>query len=246
MVSATAALAQGKTIQRPIEDFVSAQGTFCLPDGSGGCVLFVPPAANFFGWSNNTQDVPNQRSATSKVCASVDYAGIYNAYTNGLFGTTTDGTVIERPLADGRAEVTVQLQTKNALTWVIKGTKENACVYATDPLLFGHRLTDVLNGADAALGDSFLQVVFINPKPGDPLPDLMQLVVSPLNGQELRSISFHASANGTLLAAFGVPQGTPGKAQIAQTGILFKSPQFKGATADGFPAEYVNLNIIGQ
>ena len=39
------------TVTRPISDFVSAQGTFCLPDGGGGCFLFVPPVPNFAGWS---------------------------------------------------------------------------------------------------------------------------------------------------------------------------------------------------
>ncbi len=87
---------------RPISDFVSMQGTFCFPDGSGGCIIFVPPVANFIGES---------APATNR-CASVDYAGLTNAVVP--LGTKTDGTIIERPLADGRAEVTVVLHTTNA------------------------------------------------------------------------------------------------------------------------------------
>src|SRR5689334_16603575 len=34
--------AEAKTVQRPLSDFLSAQGA-CFPDGSGGCVLFFPP-----------------------------------------------------------------------------------------------------------------------------------------------------------------------------------------------------------
>ena len=105
------------TTTRPIEEFVAAQGTYCLDDGNGGCVLFVPPLQNFFGWS--TLAIPR--------CAAVDYAGIANAYieaTSGgtrSLGTRMDGTVTERPLADGRAEIDVLLHTTKALTWVIDG-----------------------------------------------------------------------------------------------------------------------------
>ena len=42
---------QGGATQRPISEFVSAQGTFCRPDGAGGCTLFVPPLLNFLGWT---------------------------------------------------------------------------------------------------------------------------------------------------------------------------------------------------
>lgn len=35
-VSATVVMAQGRAVQRPIEDFVDAQGTYCIDDGAGG------------------------------------------------------------------------------------------------------------------------------------------------------------------------------------------------------------------
>src|SRR5438105_15461101 len=107
LVSATVTLAQGKAVQRPIGDFVNAQGTFCIDDGSGGCLIFVPPVANFIGW-DTLQEVPPQQGNVQPVrCASVDYAGLANAKFEELsgisFGTTTSGTVTEHPLADGRA-----------------------------------------------------------------------------------------------------------------------------------------------
>jgi hypothetical protein len=133
MVSATVVLAQNKTIQRPIEDFVNAQGTFCIPCGApgttciNGCGLFIPPVANFVGW-DTLQEVPPQQGNVQPVrCASVDYAGLANAKIEELsggtisFGTTTSGTVTERALADGRAEVSARLHTTNALTWVVSG-----------------------------------------------------------------------------------------------------------------------------
>jgi hypothetical protein len=168
----------------------------------------------------------------------VDYAGIENNFVGGAFGTQIDGTITERPLADGRSEVSVRLHTRNALVWV------TACDFATGPLLFGHRVSDVLSGADAALGDSFLQVVFFNTAPGAPLPDLEQLIFAPEPGQEFRLISLRAQANGTLRPDFGVPDGTPGRATVSQTGLFMT--QFKGATGDAFPAERINLQVVGK
>ncbi len=208
--------------QRSIEDFVNAQGTFCIDDGSGGCYLFVPPVANFIGWTDVAEEIS----------ASVDYAGLADAYAGGAFGTETTGTVTERPLKDGRAEVHVRLHTTNALSWVVDGLDFNG------PLLFGHRAPDVLTGAEAALGESFLHVKLINTAPGAPLPDLIQLLVAPEPGQELVFLSFTARADGLLA------DGTPGRLQVAQTGLFMTA--FKGATADGFPVENIILSAVGQ
>ena len=162
-------------------------------------------------------------------------------------GTTFGGSITERTLPDGRAQVSVQLDTKNALTWVIDLTTGD---FATGTVLFGHRAQDVLSmiEADAALGESHLQVVFRNPAPGLPLPDLIanNFCFPPnLAGCELVSISFRANASGTLRAAFGVPEGTHGRAVVSETGVLFRS-HFMGATADGFPVELINLRVTGR
>ena len=88
--------AQGSTTIRPISDFIDTQGTFC--PGGPPCELFVPPVPNFIGFNNGP---PFKR------CVSVDYAGLANDYLKGLgldLGTTTIGMIIERRLADGRAE----------------------------------------------------------------------------------------------------------------------------------------------
>ena len=221
----------------PIQEFVNAQGTYCVDDGGGGCLIFVPPVPNFIGWTVTGESI----------VASVDYAGLAN---NGpvncggetlgapnMFGTTTDGTVLERALDDGRAEITVVLHTKNALSWAADGD------FGSGPLLFGHRLCDVLHGADAALGNSQMQVVFINPAPGAPLPDLMQLFVERFG--DVVSLSFRSQADGTLRAAFGAVEGTHGRMQVTETGTLTRSGS-QGATGDGFPAEHINLRATGN
>lgn len=254
VVSATIPVVEAKTTTRPIDDFVKEQGTYCIDDGEGGCILFVPPVKNFAGW-DNIKDDTNPPPLELVRLASIDYAGLANAYIESAsgstisLGTTTDGIITERGLPDGRAVVKIRLHTKNALTWIVRPTEDpNDNDFASGPLLFGVRAPDVLGGANPALGDSFLKLVFINTAPGDPMPDLLQLFIEPKEGQEPISISFHAQADGELREAFGVADGTPGRAVVAQTGLFataFKT-EFKGALADGFPAELINLKVVGK
>lgn len=235
------------TIQRPITDFTSAQGTYCTPVGTVDCATLFGTAnpIPFIIWSNNIHDTRTD----AERCAVVDYAGLL---AKPSFGTTLKGTVTDRPLNNGtgQSEVTVILDTNNALTWVFAGDPAylpNVCGanLATQPLLFGTRPPNVAtNGANAALGDSHLKVVFTNTNLGAPLPDLVQLVYSPSAGQGLRQIAISASANGPLRAAFGVPDGTPGRAHVLQTGLFMTGG--KGATSDGFPAEMINLVKTGK
>jgi len=241
ILSTVVAKSQGAAVSRPISDFVSAQGTFCLSDGMGGCILFVPPVKNFVGW-----EVPG-----STRIAAVDYAGLANSWIEGAsggsvsFGTTTDGTIVERPMDDGRADVTLVLHTHNALTWVGDSPTGD---FATATLLFGVRAPDVLAGAQPALGDSVLSLHFINTAPGAPMPDLLPLIFLPEPGQELDFLHFNSQAVGSLHAAFGVAEGTPGHAQITQNALFGAAIHngFKGALADGAPVEHIDLSVVGK
>jgi hypothetical protein len=225
-----------QTVQRPIEDFVEAQGTFCLDDGMGGCFLFVPPLENFLGTSDPAR----------QIIAALDYAGLADEWITTAsggtvtFGTAFSGKVTERPLPDGRAEVHVVLHTKNALTWAASGDGSD---FANSPLLFGHRATDVLAGADAALGDLTMGVKLINTAPDAPLPDLIQIFFAPEPGQEVLWLTIRGRANGTLRAEFGVPDGTPGHLTDIQNGLFMTN--FNGAVADGFPVERITISAIG-
>lgn len=220
--------------QRPISDFLTRQGTYCLDDGSGGCLLFVPPAGNFLGWSD-----PKTAYFTA-----FDYAGIANAYVGGAFGTTMSGTVDERPLPDGRAEVSVVLQTRNALAWASSAAND-----FPGPILFGHLLSEVLAGAEPVLGSCTLQVRFINTAPGAPLPDLIQLLFVPEASQALEFLAFSAEARGGLRAAFGVPEGTAGVLQTRQSGLV-KVAGIANSNSrvarDAFPAEKVVIQKAGK
>ncbi len=213
---------------RPIEDFIMAQGTL------------VPLYEASDVWTD-----PDSMRAVF-----VDYLGLANRWIEEMsggalsLGTEIDGTVIERPLADGRAEVTVQLHTKNALTWA--AVLDPDAVPPDPPwgeLLFGFYAQEVLDGKTPVLGDSHFKWVFINDAPGAPLPDLLsQFILGPT--VEPMMLSFEASASGVFRDAFGVPEGTPGKMEVTQTGPF----RALGLSywISGWPAEHIHLRVTGR
>lgn len=172
-----------QAMSRSLAEFLAAQGST-----SG----FIPPLPDFIAWTHNNPQT---------MFTSVDYAGVVAAYLLAHggpdLGTQVDGTVMERPLADGRAEITVNLHVTNALTWVIALPPVDL---ATDPLLYGCRGTDLL--ADPSIVPSLsnrqMQAVFLNTSPGAPLPDLIPVRFGfGLPGQEPLAILVNASGPGT-------------------------------------------------
>lgn len=229
---------------REIEEWIGAQGTFCLSpawdcaENPEECLLFVPPFENYFGWSAFPPP-----PGVAGYFASFDYAGVaarkIEEEGGDPIGTTFEGHIRERPLDDGRAEVRVILHTDNALVWA-----NECCDFATSPVLFGARSTEVLEGAEPVLGKFFMDLTFVNTAPGAPMPDFMQLVYCPEPGQELRMLRTSANAKGPLREAFGVPEGTPGSLTVSET-ALFQTP-FMGAVGDAFPVEHVELRVVGE
>ena len=228
LLCSTPASATMGFIQRPISDFVGAQGS---------TNLFIPPVPDYIGWFDNP---PHE-------FASVDYAGLASGWllANGGpdLGTETSGTVVERPLSDGRALVTVILHTTNANSFAVPFDAD----FATGPLLFGYRAQDILANPTLtpALSVSQFRVDFKNTAVGAGLPDLVDAFIlgNAVPGQELRFLSFRSNGSGPLHAEFGVPEGTPGSMIVTQTGLFMT--QFQGATGDGFPAERVDLHPLG-
>src|SRR5215470_7749782 len=90
--------------RRPFGEFLDAQGTTSV---------FVPPVPDYVGWADED----------FVTFALVDYAGLANAWLEAesggrlSLGTTVSGVVQERPTADGRAEVRVRIDARNALSW---------------------------------------------------------------------------------------------------------------------------------
>ena len=168
---------------RPIQQFVDAQGTLCL-GVSPDCFLFVPPVDNFVGWGD----------PDALLGASVDYAGLADKATHRKLDTTFDGEINEVALPNGRAEVTVTLATTNALTWLVDLTTGTGNPFTDGDLLFGERVKTNGSIAHPVLGDSELEVVFIHTEPGAPMPDLLQLLFFPQQGQKVLSLNFTATA----------------------------------------------------
>ena len=197
---------------RPIQDFLSTQ-TNSFPSFAAA---WGDPVSGRAAW--------------------VDYAGVMNRQIVASGGvslrTTATGTVVERPLNDGTAEVTVLVHTANAFVYVTD--------FNLNPL-FGNTPAEVAAGAAAGVGKCLLHVVFINSAPGAPLPDLLDIFLS----GGTRFIAMSSTATGPLNANFGVSTGTPGFFQMTQTGVL-QSHGSGGPRGDFFPAEHINLTVVGQ
>lgn len=191
---------------------------------------FVNAQSNVFGWTAPVQPTGARGDNLFMLC---DYAGIRAkqilAGGGPDLGTTFSGTVTEQPLSDGTAEVHVVLHTDNAFT--IGRDLITGVVY------FGNAVPQVIAGGDVAIGSCDFDLTFVNSAPGAPLPDL---ITTPLT---FKSLMFRGSSTGSLRAAFGVPDGTPGRGHVVQNGLFNASGN--GATADGFPAELITLKVVG-
>jgi len=222
---------------RPISDFLSTQGTYCLGtdangnpvcngDPSSGCFHYIPPFPNYLDWTDPFQGIS----------ATFDYAGLFNAYLGNPFGTTTSGTINEVVQSDGSVIDSVTLHTVNAVTWASEGFS------GTGTVLFGASEPQVAGGATPALGSCTLRVVLQGPSAGAPLPDLIALLSGCGDWSFIR-IEFVGQANGTL------PDGSPGTVQVTETGLFATAgnanPKSRVAL-DGFPAEHVNITAAGD
>jgi len=199
-----------KVTQRPLSDFLDAQ-TWALIWSSGDDFRYI-----YF----------------------VDYAGAWDRNFSLGIGSTFDGFVKERPLPDGRAEVTVEYRSTNVLTYLREYNPTGP-----NPVVLGEDLNQVIAGGTPALGDMHFKMTFYIAAPGDPLPDVY-------SDFELKTIMFSGSVFGPLTAAAGLgPDGTRGHGWTNQIGILQKilfglKPVGQPGT-EIWTAEFVKLEKAG-
>ncbi len=239
--------AYADTISRDINDWLSAQGS--IPRVTIGSVTIHKTN----GWS----------PADSSLFYLVDSFGVL-AKDLSLPPPTIVGKVTQRSLNDGtgRAEVIVDLHTTNAIIFVTDFSKfasnPAACTFSSFtypafcPTFFGYGVSELISSPKLApiLGESFIRIKFINNSdaPNALLPDAYKLLVRPdllLPGQQLESAGITASNFGPLRAAFGVADGTPGKAQTVQVEIDNAPGIPNQGIPDGFPVENVSLQVVG-
>jgi hypothetical protein len=232
-----AAMGDGPAKKLPLSAFLDTQGSQNI---------YVPPVPDYWGWTAPPPGVktpaPDYVGGNAGAC---DYAGLANKWLveNGGhdLGTSYSGSVTTRALKDGRMLVQVELHTFNALTFGLRILAPPYGDFATDPPIFGARAQDVLAGATPGIGECHASFAW-KQNPG-PLVDFNHAWDEP--GFELVNLSFRANASGplTALAGYG-PDGTPGRLIISETGFL-RTPG-GGATADAFPAEFVEVHATGR
>lgn len=269
-LSATTIALGAEARQRPIEEFVDAQGRVAIPGPPGG--LTEPPIGNILAWmkwlpSDDCATTPGLRRA-----AKVDFAALADRYlaSKGLptFGTSYDGSITERPV-EGGAIVSVRLHTRNAPAWVRENPWMDAnCdgFYSTGDSIgatawvFGSNAAQLAAGASPSLVDAEFHLVFFSPAMGAPMPDLVQFSIDPvyLNKRIYISIAAHGDgllAAGAPLAGLGEP-GDPAALVIRQVGLLETYANLPDAADQpqghegiwsnaGYPAEVVEIKPIG-
>jgi hypothetical protein len=164
----------------------------------------------------------------------IDYAGARERELGLSFGYSATGSVAVRSLPDGTGEVSVNVQFTNALTRVSNSNGD---------LILGYIFASLPGDPSLVPGLSSgrVQAKYIVPDPESPELNLFTVAFSP--GNTLTQLKFNSDGSGPLRSAFGVAEGTPGSCVVAETGIF--TTNGGGATADGYPAERVDVSVVG-
>jgi hypothetical protein len=219
-----------KCLWRPFSDYAEAQGTYCFDDGAGGCIDFEPPMLNFLGWTD----------PSTPYNALFEYLGNADPYlqeeTDGEvdLNTRIRGRLVELPLWDGRGLLSVTVRVRNILAWVCEIED-----YYLDPIVFGTRVSDVLEGAEPALADGRIQVIWIQPEYGMPVVDLFQLMLAPDEGYDMLYANIRLDAEGLFTELSGFPDGTPGRVEVRQ--VYMRPPD--GDYDSGWPVESIEFFV---
>ena len=242
------AQAQGAVVKRDLQEWLNAQGTAYPPHP------LAPETPMIWSWMNYPD--LNNDGVLDGVWYDLwyDYAGVLgrpSSYGGVLGPKSITGTVTERPIGNGMAEVTVRAKVASALIWV---TAHSCCAWEPFlrdlPTVFGHREAEIIADPSlpAARANVDFTVTFLN-EVGAAMPDLnTSWELGRFNG-------FHVqlSAEGPLTEAFGelegisIPEGTPGKLRWGKPGLQTPAnPKAWNGAASGFPNDQFHLFPIGN
>jgi len=217
----------GKAVTRSFDEWLAAQGTFCWPDGEGGCFIFNDPVPNYTVWYN-----PDTWYALWPDYAGLGAAWIYSETGGSIdIGTNISGKVTERVRQDGSVLVHVTLRATDALIWGLN--------WDTWDLLFGYSPQAVVyDGMDPALGTVSLNLKFVMPEPGMPMPDLIEVSFFPEENMYVEFLGLKCKAEGVLHEATGYPEGTWGRAWATQINTAVPQPH-NNINWDAWPVENI-------
>jgi len=129
-------------------------------------------------------------------------------------GTTVEGTITVRALADGRGLAKVVVHTHSGICWASQYDENWENFVRT----FGWSPSLVAGGATASLGEGTTQLEFTMPSPDSPLPAYWD--IDYVEGYSMQSLRTTINCSGELRVGAGYPDGTPGAARTTQV-ILF-------------------------
>jgi hypothetical protein len=224
--------------ERPLSDFLSRQGAFCLVFNEEGfdCAASYYDGPPCEGDDRTRFTFPLFWSDPTGRIAVVDTLGdLDKSEFGGNFGTSVTGSISESARRGGGAQVTITLHTQDALMVAFDENGDQA---------FG-----TAQGDTPTLGDALVQIKLTNPTLGAPLPDMTQLNFCPLPGQALETFSINARAKGPLHEVFGVAEGTPGQLHVIQTGLIGTAGHVNPHSTlanDAYPAEQVTIRATGR
>lgn len=230
-----------RTLQRPISDFIDAQGV----------TNYWQPYGDEIAWAENPNADPEPDAGW------FDWLGFANEYfvANGGpdLGTVISGNVTEKAIAGGR-RVHVTLNGTNVMAWAFHDWVGNPNGWTDGPLCIGAYEQDVMDGATPAIGNCHFTWVFTDTfEPGSPLPDLVYTFnVGPWQDPPdiwpymdwASQLTFNGTAFGPLHEACGWEEGTPGSMHVSQVAHL-SSPSHN-PNFDGWPCERVDFGPVGN
>ena len=201
--------------QRPLTDFLDAQ-----TDDS----TFFPPLPDNTGWTDGNFEI----------FALIDYRGAGADFVN---GTGTGGRLLECWLSDGRARVSLLLNTHRALGFAqnIADLIANNFDFDGTPTIFGTKPSEVVAGAKPSVGWAKFRLVLTLDQPGDPLPDFAALFSGDISDYTPMRLHFRSKIIGRL------PDGTRARMLIDQQGTAAE-----GHSALTFSKEVIDISPLGR